>query len=902
VVTSPPSSTDTPVDQSPDLAVQKSAGVTDLDGDGRTDLGDQVTWSFLVTNTGTTSLTGVTINDAVASGITCPVTSLARGATTTCISAAYTITQPDVDAGVVSNTATASALDPKANPVVSAPSSTDTAVAQAPAVTVTKSATVNDLNGDGQTDLADTISWSFLVKNVGTTTIHAVVVNDPKAGPVSCPVSTLAPDGSTTCVATPAYSISQADVDAGDVSNTATVAATDPTGAGLPGPPSSTDTPVDQAPALALTKSANVNDLDGDGATDLGDTISWTFLVRNSGTTTVTAVGIVDPLAGAVTCPVTTLAVGASTTCTAAAFMITQADVDAGFVANTAKATATDSVGGAVVSPDSSTDTPVDQAPALSVVKSAAVTDIDADGKTDLGDTVGWSFLVTNTGTTTVTALTIDDPTAGAVTCPVTTLAPGAATTCTATSAHVVDQGDVDAGTVSNTARARGKSASDPVVSAPSTTDTPISQSVVLAAIKHAVVTDVNHDGKTGLGDRITWSVTVTNTGTVSVHAMTIVDPNAGPMTCLATTLAPGAGTTCTATTPYTITQPDVDAGTVDNTATAAGNDPGGASVTSPPASVSTPVSSVPGLALTKQAAVFDVDGDGVNSVGDTISWTFRVTDTGSTTLTGLAIDDPVAGTVTCPVTTLAPSAATTCSAAAPHAVTQADVDLGDVTNTATATAVDPASATVTSPPSSTDTELDQLAAIRLVKHGLATDLNHDGLTDAGDTILWTFDVTNTGRVTLNTLDVSDTRAGPVTCAVSTLAVGASTTCTAMAAYVITAADAAAGAVHNVATATGSCGCRAAVKAVKAAAVVATKKSAVQPPHHHHASDPPTPSDPQAPPSDPAAPIVPGLPFTGAMAVDWAVRGGLMAIVIGAFLLVATRRRRDEGGDGAVLA
>src|SRR4029079_17965038 len=112
-VTSPPSSTDTPVDQSPAVAVQKTAAVTDVDGDGRTDLGDRVTWSFLVTNTGTTMLTGVTINDALAAGITCPVSSLARGASTTCTSAPYTVTQPDVDAGVVSNTATAGALDPK---------------------------------------------------------------------------------------------------------------------------------------------------------------------------------------------------------------------------------------------------------------------------------------------------------------------------------------------------------------------------------------------------------------------------------------------------------------------------------------------------------------------------------------------------------------------------------------------------------------------------------------------------------------------------------------------------------------------------------------------------------------------------------------------------------------------
>ena len=113
-------------------------------------------------------------------------------------------------------------------------------------------------------------------------------MNDPKAGAVTCPATMLAPGAATTCVATVAYPISQADVDAGDVSNTATAFGDRrPAASPVLAPPSSTDTPVDQAPALTLTKSATVTDVDADGRTGLGDTISWSFLVTNSGTTTV---------------------------------------------------------------------------------------------------------------------------------------------------------------------------------------------------------------------------------------------------------------------------------------------------------------------------------------------------------------------------------------------------------------------------------------------------------------------------------------------------------------------------------------------------------------------------------------------------------------------------------------
>jgi len=50
-------------------------------------------------------------------------------------------------------------------------------------------------------------------------------------------------------------------------------------------------------------------------------------------------------------------------------------------------------------------------------------------------------------------------------------------------------------------------------------------------------------------------------------------------------------------------------------------------------------------------------------------------------TLDNIAVDDPLIGTVTCPVTVLSPAAQTTCSG--DYVVSQADVDAGVVNNTA---------------------------------------------------------------------------------------------------------------------------------------------------------------------------------------------------------------------------
>src|SRR5207244_114210 len=100
-------------------------------------------------------------------------------------------------------------------------------------------------------------------------------------------------------------------------------------------------------------------------------------------------------------------------------------------------------------------------------------------------------------------------------------------------------------------------------------------------------------------GDILHYSYNVTNSGNVTLHDPITVSDNKASVSCPALPtggLAPGASVTCSAT--YTITQADLDAGTVTNVASASSG-----TTTSPSDSVTVPATQRPALKLTKSAS-----------------------------------------------------------------------------------------------------------------------------------------------------------------------------------------------------------------------------------------------------------------------------------------------------------
>ncbi|MEU9833633.1 hypothetical protein AB0D67_19110 [Streptosporangium sp. NPDC048047] len=777
------------------LSLLKTASPSSVTVAGRT-----ITYSFLVTNTGDTTLTGVTAQDTSFSGsgpppvITCPVTTLAPGASTTC-TGTYVTTQADVDAGAIVNTATASGTPPTGPQVTSAPSTATVTIPSAPSIALLKTASPSSVTIAGRT-----ITYSYQVTNTGNRTLTGVTATDTSfsgSGPppvITCPVTTLAPGASTTCTGT--YVTTQADVDAGAIVNTATASGTPPTGPRVTSAPSTATVTIPSTPSLSLLKTASPGTVSA-----AGQTVTYSFAVTNTGNRTLTGVSARDTaFSGSgpppvITCPVTTLAPGASTTCTGT-YTVTQADIDAGSIINTATASGTPPTGPVVTSNPSTATVNVQSLTGLSLQKTVSPNTAGGAGRT-----VTYSYAITNTGNRTLTGVGATDTAFSGsgprpvITCPVTTLAPGASTTCTGT--YVTTQADADAGSVVNTAVASGTPPTGPpVTSNPSTATLTFPFAPSLSLLKTAFPSSVTVAGRT-----ITYSFAVTNTGNRTLTGVNAVDTSfsgSGPppvITCPVTTLAPGASTTCTGT--YVTTQADVNAGAIVNTGLASGTPPSGPPINSNPSTATVTIPSAPSLSLLKTASPGTVS----------VTYSFAVTNTGNRTLTGVGVTDTAfsgSGTppvITCPVTTLAPGASTTCTGT--YVTTQADANAGSVVDTAVASGTPPAGPPVTSNPSTATLTIPSSPSLSLLKTAFPS-----SVTVAGRTITYSFAVTNTGNRTLTGVTAADTSfsgSGPppvITCPVTTLAPNTSTTCTGT--YVTTQTDVDSGAVVNTAVAAGT--------------------------------------------------------------------------------------------------
>ena len=96
-------------------------------------------------------------------------------------------------------------------------------------------------------------------------------------------------------------------------------------------------------------------------------------------------------------------------------------------------------------------------------------------------------------------------------------------------------------------------------------------------------------------------------------------------------------------------------------------------------------------MSVTKSGVFNDDNGDEIPQVGETISYVFSVTNTGTVTLFNITLTDPLPGIVISggPIEVLLPGETDDTTFTATYAITQADIDAGEVLNQATATGQD---------------------------------------------------------------------------------------------------------------------------------------------------------------------------------------------------------------------
>ena len=658
--------------------------------------------------------------------------------------------------------------------------------APAPALAVTKTASPLVYTAAGQT-----ITYTYTVTNTGNVTLANVILTDDKIDEASqptmadCNVAALDPGDSTECTAS--YIVTATDFASGSITNVATAA-----GSYKDAPVNANATATVNAAKLTLEKSASPTIYEA-----AGTLINYSFMVTNTGLVDLTTLAINDPtltaLGVTVTCPTTTLAAGAYTTCTAS-YTTTATDfANLKTLVNTASATG--SASGTTVTSNTDDATVIAQAPAEPIVNSMTITkSASPTSYSAAGVVITYTFTVTNTGEGTINDIIVTDNVLGVVSGCATTLAAGASTTCTKT--YTTTQADLDADkTLLNTATVKGTPAEgiwqEPQPSALVSVDA--IPATALNIDKQAITLNYNE-----VGDVINYTYTVTNNSNITLASLVVTDNKIAQVVCSPTVLAPTAVATCTGS--YITTQEDVDAGSVVNLANATAQTPQNTAVNSAQTEETVPAEQRKSLSLDKTS-----DPKAYTQIGEVIKYEFIVTNTGNTTLKGpFSISDPTVTGITCPSTptSLTPGAALTCTAS--YSITQADMDKGQVSNTATASG-----GGVTSNEDTNIITTQKLPSLTLKKtftkfEDATTDAGTEsaGIITVGDKLFYDIVVTNSGNVTLTTpILVNDPLTGLTNkeCAAS---LAPKATCAVSVTYIVTKTDASNGSITNTAIAT----------------------------------------------------------------------------------------------------
>ena len=751
-----------------DLTYNAALNLTKVPSSTTAKVGDKVTYRFTVTNTGNVTIKGLNLTDDKLGTIKTDKNELAPGAVTSA-SATHVILESDLP-GPLINVATIKGTDSQNQPV------TATATASI-ALTYTSGLAVTKKASSDTAKVGDTVTYQFSVKNNGSVTINGLALNDDKLGIITLDKTSLAPDETATGSAT--HTIIEADLP-GPLTNVATASGTDSQGVAVTG----------QATAsveLTYTASLQVTKTPSAQTANVGESVAYQFQVKNTGLVTISALALTDDKIGSITLDNTSLAPG-ETANGSATYTVVETNLP-GPLTNVATVTGTDSQGVAVAG-QATASVELTYTAALQVTKTPSVS------TAAVGESVTYQFSVSNTGNVTINSLTLTDDKLGDITLNTALLAPGANATGSAT--HTVIETDLP-GPLTNVATAKGTDTQGKSVTAQAKASVELTYTATMEVAKTPSVTAAR------VGESVTYNYTVRNTGTVTIKGLKLSDDKLKEIKVDKDTLASGETATGSAT--YTVVETDLP-GPLTNVVTATAKDSVGKEMTSE-AQASVDLSYFASMEIVKTPSSTTA------KVGDTITYSYTVRNTGEVTLNDLALNDDKLGDVKIEKSKLA--AGETATGKSTHLVVEGDLP-GPLTNVVTGTATDsqgqPVTATATA-----SVDLSYTAALTVTKEPSAKTAK------IGDTVTYKFSIKNTGSVTIKALNLTDDKLGTITIDKDSLPAGEAATGSATHTVIETDLP---GPLTNVATASGTDSQGVAVTGQATASVELTYTSALE--------------------------------------------------------------------------
>ena len=260
-------------------------------------------------------------------------------------------------------------------------------------------------------------------------------------------------------------------------------------------------------------------------------------------------------------------------------------------------------------------------------------------------------------------------------------------------------------------------------------------------------------------GDAVTWTYNVTNTGNVPLEGISVTDDKIGPITDLVNN-GDGDSTLAIGETWTYIATGIAECGQYENNATVVGffdiipvfdTDP------------SHYYGECPDIDIEKATNGEDADvgpGPGIPE-GETVTWTYNVTNTGNVNLTNVQVNDDILGAIT---NIIDQGDGDDILAVGENWILEAEgtAECGDYENIGNVTGDSGATTVTDEDPSHYYGECPDID-IEKATNGEDADVGPGPTLDNGDAVTWTYVIENTGNVNLSNIQVSDDILGSIT-------------------------------------------------------------------------------------------------------------------------------------------